>query len=263
MPLRKPGSKPSRVADQGRSAAAAETARGVAGEVLAIAREMLRIPAGIYMRVAEAAGAATLLAWQLVRPGLQALWRLTVRLFTVAEREVTPRRAALAVAAVAAVALVGSQFADYRSVAIGTDEYIGVDEVAPAPEVEELTDSAGSAHAWLGIPLGLAALLAVALCARGSRRAAWWLAPIGLLTIALSLIVDMPKGLDEGDAAVAYQGAEASLLGGFWVQLACGALLVALAPLIAGLVRTAEDGQAPAPRRRLPFERVPAGEPGG
>jgi len=263
MPLRKPGSKPSRAADSGRPGAAVETARGLAGELVGIVREMLRIPAGIYMRVAEAAGAATLLAWQVVRPGLDALWRLTVRLFNVAEREVTPRRAALAVAAVAAVALVGSQFADYRSVAIGTDEYIGVDEVAPAPEVEELTESAGSAHAWLGIPLGLAALLVVALCARGGRRAAWWLAPIGLLTIALSLIVDMPKGLDEGDAAVAYQGAEASLLGGFWVQLACGALLVALAPLIAGLVRAAEDGQAAAPGRRLPFGRVPAGEPGG
>jgi hypothetical protein len=256
-----PGSKPSREADPARSAALAESAGGVVREVAAIALEMLRIPAGIYMRVAETAGAATLLAWQIVRPVLEALWRLAVRVFGVAEREVTPRRAALAVAAVAAVALAGSQFADYRSVAIGTDEYVGVDEVAPAPEVAELTDSAGSAHAWLGIPLGLAALAAVAMCARGDRRAAWWLGAIGLVTVAITLIVDVPKGLDEGDAAVAYQGAEASLLGGFWVQLACGALLVALAPLIAGLLRTG-DGQAPAAGRRLPFGRVPAGEPG-
>lgn len=263
MRLTKPGSRHSRTADPDRSPALAETVGGVGREVVAIAREMLRIPAGIYMRVAETAGAATLLAWQVAWPLLQALWRLTVRVFHVAEREVTPRRAALAVAAVAALTLAGSQFADYRSVAIGTDEYVGVDEVAPAPEVAELTDSAGSAHAWLGIPLGVGALVAVAFCVQGNRRAAWSLAAIGLVTIAITLIVDMPKGLDEGDAAIAYQGAEASLLGGFWVQLACGALLVALAPLIAGLLRTTPDGQARAARRRLPFGRVPAGEPGG
>ena len=63
---------------------------------------------------------------------------------------------------------------------------------------------------------------------------------------------------------MAYQGAEASLLGGFWVQLACGVLLVALAPLIAGLMRGGEGSGASASlRRRLPFGRVRTGEAGG
>jgi hypothetical protein len=233
-------------------------------ELAAIAREMLRIPAGAYMRVAEVAGAATLAAWRFVWPVLQLLWRHAVRLFRIAEREVTPLRAALAVAAVAAIALLGSQFADYRAIAIGTEDYVGVDEVAPAPEVDESRDSAGSAHAWLGIPLAVGALVAVGACAAGNRRAAWWLVPIGLVTIAISLIVDVPKGLDEGDAAVAYQGAEASLLGGFWVQIFCGALLVALGPLISRLPAPGEGaGEARPRRRRLPWARMPAGEAGG
>ena len=264
MRLRKPRSKPSRRADSGRSAPLAGTARGVAGELLAIVREMLRIPAGLYMRAAEIAGAATLAAWRFVWPVLKELWRQAVRMFRFAEREVTPLRAALTVAAVTALALALSQFADYRSIAIGTTDYVGIDQVAPAPEVEGETKSAGSAHAWLGLPLAIAALVVVAACVRGNHRTAWLLAPIGLLTIAISLIVDAPKGLDEGATAVAYQGAEASLLGGFWVQLACGVLLVALAPLIARLMKGgAGSGAFASLRRRLPFGRVRTGEAGG
>ncbi len=234
MRLRKPGSRPPGGPVSGRPAGLAKTARRVLSELVAIAREMLRIPVGLYMRAAEWAGRTTLAAWLFIWPLLQALWRFLVRLFRLAEREVTPLRAALAVAAVTAAALALSQFADYRSVAIGTADYAGVDSVAPAPEVEEA--STGSAHAWVGLPLALAALAAVGACAAGYLRAAWLLAPIGLITIAVSLIVDAPKGLDEGSAAVAYEGASASLLGGFWVQLACGVLLIALAPLIANLL---------------------------
>jgi hypothetical protein len=236
----------------------------VGGELAAIVREMLRIPAGLYMSVAELAGAATLAGWRLAWPVLQALWRQAVRLFRVAEREVTPLRAALGVAAATAIALAASQFADYRSIAIGTTDYVGVDQIAPAPEAPGETHSGGSAHAWLGLPLALAALVAVFAAARGDRRGAWWLAPVGLITVAISLIVDAPKGLDEGDAAVAYQGAEASLLGGFWVQLACGALLIVLAPLIARLI-TADPGAERTGGRRRPLRlgRVPAGQAGG
>jgi hypothetical protein len=252
MRLRKPGSRPPEPAESGVREGRQSTLSGIILELVAIAREMLRIPAGLYMRIAEWAGAVTLAGWHFLRPLLQALWRLVVRLFRVAEREVTPLRAALAVAAAAAVALAAAQFADYRAIAIGTGDYVGVDTVAPPPEVTDARDAAGSAHAWLGIPLAVAALVVVFLCARGNRRAAWWLAPIGIATIAISLIVDAPKGLDEGSAAVAYQGAEASLLGGFWVQLACGVLLVALAPLISGLLAPGEAGRARAWRRRVP-----------
>ena len=195
---------------------------------------MLRIPAALYMRAAEAAGAVTLRAWQLVRPWLLELWRLGRQAVRWAEREVTPARAAIAVAAGLGVLLVASQFIDYRTISIGTDQYVGVSSVAPPPEVD--AETAGSAHAWLGVPLGLAAIVVAAACATGRPRFAWLLAPIGLLTLAISLIVDVPKGLDEGEAAVAYEGAEAMLLGGFWAQLACGALLLVLAPLLVSLL---------------------------
>lgn len=257
MRLRKPGSEPFRGAVSGRPQTPGGMARGLLTELFAIVREMLRIPAGVYMRVAEAAGAATLAGWRFAWPLAQALWQLVKRGFRLAEREVTPARAALAVAAATALALAASQFADYRSVAIATTDYAGVDQIAPAPEVDAA--SAGSAHAWLGLPLALAALVVVFACARGNRRAAWWLALIGLVVVAVSLGVDAPKGLDEGTAAVAYEGASASLLGGFWVQLACGALLVALAPLISGLRGRREgSGTASSRRRRPELARVPA-----
>jgi hypothetical protein len=261
MRLRKPGSKPSERANRGGSKGVSETVGKTGTELLAIAREMLRIPAGLFMQVAEVAGAATLAAWRLVWPILRLVWHQIVRLFRVAEREVTPLRAALAVAAVAAIALAGAQVADYRSISTGTGDYAGFESVAPPPDVAGETKSTGSAHAWLGIPLALAALIVVVACARG-RRVAWMLAPIGLAVIAISLIVDVPKGLDEGDAAVAYQGAEASLLGGFWVQIACGVLLVALAPLISRLLAPGEGAGTARAGRRLPWTRMPAGEAG-
>jgi hypothetical protein len=176
--------------------------------------------------------------------------------FRVAEREVTPMRAALAVAATVALALALSQFADYRAIAIGTPEYIGVDQVASAPEVEE--SSGGSAHAWVGLPLALATLAVVAACAAG-RRAALWLVPIGMIVVAVSVFIDAPKGLDEGTTAVAYEGAKATLLGGFWVQLACGALLVALGPLINNLFPPGESAE----ERRRGWARMPTGEARG
>ena len=68
MRLREPRFKPSRRADSGGSAPVAGTARGVAAELLAIAREMLRIPDGIYMQAAEIAVEATLEAWRFAWP---------------------------------------------------------------------------------------------------------------------------------------------------------------------------------------------------
>ena len=253
MRLRKPGSEPSQGSEKGAARrlggvgrGAAATAAGIAGELLAIAGEMLRIPAALYMRAAEAAGALTLRAWQLVRPWLLELWRLGRQAVRWAEREVTPARAAIAVAAGLGVLLVASQFIDYRTISISTDQYTGVSAVAPPPEVDGAAVDAGSAHAWLGVPLGLAAIVVAAACATGRPRLAWLLAPIGFLTIAISLIVDAPKGLDEGEAAVAYEGAEAMLLGGFWAQLACGALLLVLAPLLVSLL--GPNGHVPAVR---------------
>ena len=66
-------------------------------------------------------------------------------------------------------------------------------------------------------------MLAIAALARRSRslgavvrrrRLAIWLVPFGIAVLAISLAVDAPKGLDEGAAAIAYEGASASLLVG-------------------------------------------------
>ena len=98
-----------------------------------------------------------------------------------AERHLTPARAVAAVALVAAGALVASQWLDYHAVSVGTDAYSGdVGVVAPAPEVE--TEIAGNAHAWVMVPLGLAALAVLGVRARQgaggpppcwSRSASW------------------------------------------------------------------------------------------
>src|SRR5690606_20416599 len=106
----------------------------------------------------------------------------------------------------------------------------------------------GSAHAWVGIPIALAALVAIWAAARGRRRAPAALALLGIATIAVTLLIDLPKGLDEGEAAVVYEGAHATLQGGFWAQLTAGVVLLALAPLIGAYARR---GAAPArPRRK-------------
>ena len=96
--------------------------------------------------------------------------------------------------------------------------------------------------------------------------------------------VDAPKGLDEGEAALAYEGASASLLEGFWLQIATGAVLIACgvmlplylrparatvvtgpspAAVIAGQVK-AGGARAPRPRLRMPsLPRRRRGSPAG
>lgn len=224
------------------------TVHTIVVELLSIAREMARIPAGMFMRVAEALGEIVLTAWRFVWPALLTAWSVAGRLLERAEEVVTPARAAIAVAVFVAAALAASQFADYHSVAIGVPDYAGVEGVASAPAVESA--EAGSAHAWAGLPLAAAALLIVVRAAQGRWRAARLLAGVGVAVVAISLAIDLPKGLDEGDAALAYEGASAELLGGFWVQLACGAALIALAPLLTRLLEPgARAAAAAAPRR--------------
>jgi hypothetical protein len=248
MRLRKPNFSP--------PGAPSATLRRIAVEFVSIVREMVRIPAGLFMRVAEAAGAAVLLAWHFVWPWIERGWRASDRLLAWAEREVTPARGAIVVAATVAILLALSQFAAYTTTTIGTADYSEVAAVAPAPPVDQA--DAGTAHLWLGIPLGLLALGIVVRSATGRWRAARLLAGVGLAVVILSLAVDLPKGLDEGDAAIAYEGASAELLGGFWMQLSAGVVLIALAPLLTRLLEPgARARAASAPRRTQPL-RLPA-----
>lgn len=222
--------------------------RAVVAEVLKLGREMLAIPLQLWLAAAEIAGAVVLRAWlRVVRPVLMWLWRLGRAVLTFAQRHVTPAHGVLAVGFVAIGALAASQWLDYHSVSVGTDAYSGtVGTVAPAPEVE--TEIAGEAHSWVMLPLAAAALVVLTLALSGRRRLAALLIPIGLAAIAIALIVDLPKGLDEGSASLAYEGASAHLLEGFWMQIAAGAVLVVCGLLLPRYLRPVPAGDARAAR---------------
>ena len=83
------------------------------------------------------------------------------------------------------------------------------------------------------------------------------LVPLGLAVIAISLIVDAPKGLDEGIADLAYEGASASLLEGFWIQLATATVLVACGLLLPRYLRPqSARSSRPAAHRPDPVPRA-------
>lgn len=211
----------------------------VGTELLKLGREMLVIPAQLWLGAAEGAGDFVLRVWRgALRPALVLAWRALRAAVAYCDRHLTPARAVAVVGIVAAVALGASQWLDYHSVSVGTDAYSGsVGVVAPPPEVE--TEIAGKAHAWVMIPLAVAALAALAFALLRRPRAAALLVPVGVAVIAVALIVDVPEGLDEGTAAVAYDGAEAHLLEGFWVQIAAAAVLIATGLLLPRYLRPA------------------------
>jgi hypothetical protein len=153
---------------------------------------------------------------------------------------VTPLRATLAVAALAAVALAVSQFLDYREVAVGTadyEAYSDVKQVAPPPAVDR--EPTGAAHAYAVFPLALGALVALALVARGRWQLTRLAAGLGALALTIALLVDRPAGLDEGTATRDFEGAKASLEYGFYIELAAAAVLVAASLIAARYARRA------------------------
>lgn len=126
---------------------------------------------------------------------------------------------------IAAGLLIGSQFLDYRGVAVGAPLYQGQIAVdAPAPVTA--TAVTGSAHLWLLIPVAIGAgILAVGILRGGGRNLAIAIAALGLITVAVALVVDLPKALDPVNA-LPYSDATTRLLGGFWAQLSAGIALV-------------------------------------
>ncbi len=160
--------------------------------------------------------------------------RATVR---AAERVVTPARAVGVVVLAAAIALIASQFVDYKGVEIGSGLYKGVESIAPAPQTDRAT--AGSAHLYVLIPCAVLAVAALAFAARGRWQAGRAVSLAGAAGIAVSLLVDLPKGLDEGATALGFEGAQARLVEGFWVQLAASAVLLVCGVLLAAYVRRA------------------------
>jgi hypothetical protein len=226
----------------------------VVGEGLKLAREVLVIPIQLWLAVAEPAGAAVYAVWQRVVVPVADLVADVVRAaLDWAEVEITPERAAITVALAAALALAASQFIDYRGISVGTQAYSGVESVAPPPEIgRELT---GSAHAWLMLPIAVLAVVVIVFAARGRWQTARLLVPLGAIVIIAAVLVDVPAGLDEGSAAVEYLDAEASLLEGFWAQVAAGAVLIASGPLLAAHLRPRGAGADSARALQWPWRR--------
>ena len=132
----------------------------------------------------------------------------------------------LLLACAAAAAMLGaSQFANFHGVAVDAPNYAGpVGNVAQAPLTA--TETAGSAHLWLLLPIAFLALLFVIGAYRGDGRFAAGMVVCGIIGIAVALAIDLPQGLQTGRAGLAFYGAQAELLSGFWVEIAASAVLI-------------------------------------
>ena len=173
------------------------------------------------------------------------------------ERLITPARGVAVVALAATITLGASQFRDYRAVKIDSPSYAGV-EKPPAPEKEQR--SPRSAHGLTVLGIAVAAFFVTVLAIGGRWRLARLLTVLGVAVILISLLVDAPEGLREGLDATIYEGAQATLLGGFWAQLASGVTLAVSGPLLAvylrdGRRRAAVPGRRPG-RRSCPRGRT-------
>lgn len=204
-----------------------------------------------------------LLAWPLRLAGLVERSILAIfdtaagaggRLLAFAERQVTPQRMLVLVIAACAGLLVYSQFVAYRGVEVGQPDYSQVSSVAPAPQTDRV--DAGAAHAYVLIPIALAAV-AIAVAALATRR--WRMGRLvsllGLAGVAISLAVDLPKGLDAGTAGAAFAGANATLTDGFYAQLACSAVLILCGWVLAAQLRRAAAGSQEPGRPRAAARR--------
>ena len=223
-----------------------EGSTGRAGEVVRLVsgggRDLVRLLAGAVGEIGKAVVAIGRLlgrfeqrAGPYVSGPLRASVRAVRTAVGAAERAVTPTRAIGSVVLAAAILLGVSQFVDYRAVGIGTNLYEGVEGVAPPPLTAR--KEAGSAHSYLLIPVAALAIVALPFALRGRWQLGRAVALLGAVAIAVTLVVDMPQGLDEGQAAREFEGAEATLLEGFWAELSSGAVLVVAGILLGRYVR--------------------------
>jgi hypothetical protein len=160
---------------------------------------------------------------------------LSRRAATRASAVLTPQRAICLTILASAGCLIAAQFVDYRAVEIGQPGYAGLPDAEPPTVAAE---TAGAAHAYLLIPVALlAAALALAALRNERRRGLGRIVfLLGLLSLAVVLLVDLPAGLDLGEETSRFAGTTAVLYDGFYAEIAAaaglmlgGALLV-LAP---------------------------------
>ncbi len=201
----------------------------VASAVAAVLGPVWRLIRAVLVPIAPIVSAALFLALRAIGGLLDAMLRtagwfrdllvgVAGAIWRWADAHVTAARTFALIAAAGAVALAVSQFIDYRATAIGADQYSGeVGTVAPPPEIDQ--EPSGDAHFYALLPLAVLALPLIWLALRGRSRMAWAVAGIGVIGIVVTMAVDLPQGLDTGDAGSAYAGTEANLIEGFWTQL--------------------------------------------
>jgi hypothetical protein len=231
---------------------AAQRATAAGSALLGLARLLagaLQEIWGAIVAAAEVLGRLELRLGRLISIPLRGMLRAGRAAIAIGERVVTPARAVGAVVLAAAVLLGASQFVDYRGVGIGVPLYEGVEAVAPPPQTDR--EPAGSAHSYVLLPVAILAIAALVFALRGRWRLGRVISLLGLVGIAVSLLIDVPKGLDEGLAARDFEGAEATLLEGFWAQLASASVLVVTGLLLARYVRL----EQPAERRERRSQR--------
>jgi hypothetical protein len=173
---------------------------------------------------------------------------------------ITPRRALLTIALVAAGILVASQFTDYRAIEIGQPGYAGLAGITGAPQVEVKTPI--DTHSILLLALAAVALAGAAGSAlTGRRQYAAGIALAGAGTLLVALAIDLPNGLDAAEAEFNYAGVEAVLLSGFWLELAAGTVLAVtgLSLLVSPAGRTATARSRREDRETGPRQRAVAG----
>ncbi len=171
----------------------------------------------------------------------------------------TPRRAICLVILASAGCLIAAQFVDYRAVEVGQSAYAGL-PATNAPTVD--AETAGQAHAYLLIPLAVLAA-ALALVALGNERRGGLgriVFALGLLSLAVILLVDLPAGLDVGAEASRFSGAKAVLDHGFYAEIAASAGLVLGGALLVAAPKAAARYHArPCRTRTNLFARAASG----
>lgn len=171
----------------------------------------------------------------------------------------TPQRAICLTILAAAGCMIAAQFVHYRAVEIDQLGYAGL-PAASAPTVDAKT--AGQAHAFLLVPVALlAALLALAaLRNEGRRGLGRVIFVLGLISLAVILLVDLPAGLDAGVQSSRFAGAKAVLYDGFYAQIAAAAgLMLGGALLVVAPKASARYHARPCRTRTNLFARAASG----
>jgi len=161
------------------------------------------------------------------------------RAATWASGKLTPWRAICLAILAAAGCLLAAQFVDYRAVEVGQPGYAGL-PAASAPTVGG--ETAGQAHAYLLVPVALlAAALALAALRNERRRGLGRVVfALGLLSLGVALLVDLPAGRDVGAEASRFAGAKAVLDDGFYAEIAAATGLMLGGMLLAGAHKVRE-----------------------